>query len=159
MGQRQKIQLITQDLICSKWGEHVTEPVVNKSSQLLLLIITVITLIISNSAPWYERASVYSRFWMPRSPATSNYELCSGVRSCWQRKSELCWKRMDSFVLWVLGTCFWLPAFFVALWTSLWTMLLKTDGELEKKKTKTVWGDWYLWKVGYIVSICKLLMI
>lgn len=65
MGQRQKIQLITQDLICSKWGEHVTQPVVNKSSQLLLLIITVITLIISNSAPWYEAASVYDRLWMP----------------------------------------------------------------------------------------------
>lgn len=86
MGQRQKLQLITQDLICSKWGEHVTEPVVNKSSQLLLLIITVITLIISNSAPWYERVSVYSRFWMPRSPATWNYELCSGVSELLAKK-------------------------------------------------------------------------
>lgn len=62
-----ELQLITQALICSKWGEHVTEPVVNKSSQLLLLIITVITLIIFNSAPWYEHVSVYSHLWMPRS--------------------------------------------------------------------------------------------
>lgn len=159
MGQRQKIQLIIQDLICSKWGEHVTEPVVNKSSQLLLLIITVITLIISNSAPWYERALVYSRLWMPRSPATTNYELCSGVRSCWQRKSELCWMRTDSFGLWVLGTCFWLPAFFVALWTSLWTMLLKTDGELEKKKQCGVIDTCGKWVTFGHVSICKLLMI
>lgn len=44
-------QLITQALICSEWGERVTEPVVNKSSQLLLLIITVITLIIFSSTP------------------------------------------------------------------------------------------------------------
>lgn len=62
-----ELQLITQALICSKWGEHVTETVVNKSSQLLLLIITVITLIIFNSAPWYEPVSVYSHLWMPRS--------------------------------------------------------------------------------------------
>lgn len=38
-----ELQLITQALICSEWGECVTEPVVNKLSQLLLLIITVIT--------------------------------------------------------------------------------------------------------------------
>lgn len=99
-----ELQLITQALICSERGERVTEPVVNKSSQLLLLIITVITLIIFNSAPRYERVSVYSHLWMPRSPLfnadiqtdtlSSNYELCSGAGGgCWQRKSELRWKR------------------------------------------------------------------
>lgn len=72
MGQRQKIQLITQDLICSKRGERATEPVVNKSSQLLLLIIAVITLIISNSAPWYEAALAHNRLWM-RLPLIMSY--------------------------------------------------------------------------------------
>lgn len=114
-----ELQLITQALICSEWGEHVTEPVVNKSSQLLLLIITVITLIIFNSAPWYERVSVYSHLWMPRSPLfnadiqtdtlSSNYELCSGVSvavgkekvNSTEKESTIC------FVLIVLDTCIW----------------------------------------------------
>lgn len=51
------LRLITQALIWSERGERVTVPVVNKSSQLLLLIITVITLIIFNSAPRYEAVS------------------------------------------------------------------------------------------------------
>lgn len=157
--QAERIWLITQDLICSKWGERVTEPVVNKSSHLLPLIITVITLIIFNSAPLI-RASLGVQSFMnatftgynadiPNDTRSSNYELCSGVGSSWQRKSELYWKRRIIFSLWDLGTCFWLAAlFFVALCTSLWTMVLKTDGEPDKEKTAR--GDWYLQKVGYI---------
>lgn len=63
-----QLRLITQPLVCSKRGERVTEPVANKSSQLLPLIIAVITLIISNSAPRYERVSVYRHLRLPRSP-------------------------------------------------------------------------------------------
>ena len=114
-----ELQLITQALICSERGERVTEPVVNKSSQLLLLIITVITLIIFNSAPRYERVSVYSHLWMPRSPLfnadiqtdtlSSNYELCSGAGEAagkekvnsTEKESPIC------FVLIVLDTCIW----------------------------------------------------
>lgn len=98
-AEAEKIQIITQDLICSKWGEHVTEPV-NKSSQLLLLIITVITLIISDSAPLIPTSVGVQSFMnatftdfsadIQADTRSSNYELCSGVRSCWQRKSELC---------------------------------------------------------------------
>lgn len=95
----ERIWLITQDLICNKWGEHVTEPVVNKSSHLLPLIITVITLIIFNSAPLI-RASLGVQSFMnatftgynadiQNDTRSSNYELCSGVGSSWQRKSEL----------------------------------------------------------------------
>lgn len=99
-AEAEKIQLITQDLICSKWGEHVTEPVVNKSSQLLLLIITVITLIISDSAPLIPTSIGVQSFMnatftdfnadIQADTRSSNYELCSVVGSCWQRKSELC---------------------------------------------------------------------
>lgn len=118
----ERIWLITQDLICSKWGEHVTEPVVNKSSHLLPLIITVITLIIFNSAPLI-RASLGVQSFMnamftgyngaiQNDTLSCNYELCSGVGSSWQRKSELYWKRRIIFSLRVLGTCFWLAALF-----------------------------------------------
>lgn len=62
-----ELQLITQALIWSERGEHVTVPVVNKSSQLLLLIITAITLIISNSAPRYAAVSARTHLWTPRS--------------------------------------------------------------------------------------------
>lgn len=166
----ERIWLITQDLICSKWGEHVTEPVVNKSSHLLPLIITVITLIIFNSAPLI-RASLGVQSFMnatftgynadiQNDTRSSNYELCSGVGSSWQRKSELYWKRRIIFSLRVLGTCFWLAAlFFVALCTSLWTMVLKTDGEPDKKKLHGVIDTCGKWVTCGRVSICKLLVI
>ena len=107
--QANELQLITQALICSEWGEHVTEPLANKSSQLLLLIITVITLIIFNSAPRYERVSVYSHLWMPRSPGfnvdiqtdtlSSNCELCSGVSGAVGREKWTPLEREAQFVL------------------------------------------------------------
>lgn len=158
--QAERIWLITQDLICSKWGERVTEPVVNKSSHLLPLIITVITLIIFNSAPLI-RASLGVQSFMnatftgynadiPNDTRSSNYELCSGVGSSWQRKSELYWKRRIIFSLWVLGTCFWLAALFF-----LWHCAPPCEPwysrqMVNRTKKTTARGDWYLRKVGYI---------
>lgn len=54
----------------------------------------------------------------------------------------------------------WLPFFFVALCTSVWTMVLKTDGELAKKKNlHRVIDTCGKWVTSGRVSICKLLVI
>lgn len=178
-----ELRLITQALICSERGERVTEPVVNKSSQLLLLIITVITLIIFNSAPWYERVSVYSHLWMPRSPLfnadiqtdtlSSNYELCSGVSvavgkekvNSAEKESTIC------FVLIVLDTCIWpssssssplppplpLPPHPLFLWHCAppsEPLLLKTDGA--PKKQCRVIDTCRNWVTFGPVFVCKL---
>lgn len=170
-----ELQLITQALICSEWGECVTEPVVNKSSQLLLLIITVITLISFNSAPWYERVSVYSHLWMPRwlffnadiqtDSLSSNYELCSGVGVAVGKEKVNSTKKESTicFVLIVLDTWIWPsspspppfpPFFFLHCAPPSEPVWLKTDGA--PKKQCRVIDTCRNWVTFGPVSVCKL---
>lgn len=155
MGQRQKIRLITQDLICSKRVEHVTEPVVNKSSQLLPLIITVITLIISNSAPWYEpRCTVVYECHVHPLYLIMSYAQES--RAVGKEKVNFAERERTVLFYESLARVFGCLPF---LWhcaplyePGYWRQMVNE----EKKNKKTAWGDWYLWKVGYIRPCLRL---